>query len=441
LLGENAFSVEESDIKSYINSLLDLDSTGKKYSKTLGEAGDRLKFVTEQLTLQENAKKLGEQEAEEAQKYTDIMQALGKEMSLITTKVALLNENPLDLEQKSLDSAINGILDLDGATTKYASTLSDLGNKFSSVNSKINAQDFISKLNESAAEGVAKLREYGLSTDDIKKRLTAMKAAFSGFTSIFAPAQLKGFFDAISTPVALEGMVAAFDKMKESMKSLGNEAGTVFEKIGKSIGIPEGEMGRFVDSVNFGISTISGIFQQGFENRKANLDNYYTKEQARINNSKLTEEQKQAALLKLEENVSKKKRKIAHDEAKASKRRNIFEATLAGANAVLSALKLGPIAGPIAAAVIGGLAAVQIGAIASAPLPALAKGGLAYGPTTALVGDNRNAGVDPEVIAPLSKLERIMGGSRYVPEVTIRNGDIKIVSDYNVMLDKRLRGA
>ena len=37
---------------------------------------------------------------------------------------------------------------------------------------------------------------------------------------------------------------------------------------------------------------------------------------------------------------------------------------------------------------------------------ALANGGLAFGPTMALVGDNRGAGYDPEVIAPLSKLRQ-----------------------------------
>lgn len=42
--------------------------------------------------------------------------------------------------------------------------------------------------------------------------------------------------------------------------------------------------------------------------------------------------------------------------------------------------------------------------------PALAKGGLAFGPTYAMVGDNPNAGVDPEVIAPLSKLKDMMTG-------------------------------
>jgi hypothetical protein len=41
--------------------------------------------------------------------------------------------------------------------------------------------------------------------------------------------------------------------------------------------------------------------------------------------------------------------------------------------------------------------------------PKLAEGALAYGPTMATVGDNRNARVDPEVIAPLSKLKSLMG--------------------------------
>ena len=41
----------------------------------------------------------------------------------------------------------------------------------------------------------------------------------------------------------------------------------------------------------------------------------------------------------------------------------------------------------------------------------LAKGGLAYGETLAVVGDNPNARMDPEVIAPLSKLKNMIGGA------------------------------
>lgn len=41
-------------------------------------------------------------------------------------------------------------------------------------------------------------------------------------------------------------------------------------------------------------------------------------------------------------------------------------------------------------------------------IPALAEGGLAYAPQLAMVGDNKNASVDPEVIAPLSKLKQFV---------------------------------
>lgn len=41
-------------------------------------------------------------------------------------------------------------------------------------------------------------------------------------------------------------------------------------------------------------------------------------------------------------------------------------------------------------------------------VPKLAKGGLAYGPTLAMVGDNRGATADPEVISPLSTLQGML---------------------------------
>ena len=50
-------------------------------------------------------------------------------------------------------------------------------------------------------------------------------------------------------------------------------------------------------------------------------------------------------------------------------------------------------------------------------LPALAQGGLAEAPTLAMVGDNRNAKVDPEVIAPLSKLKGMVGADPEIIEL------------------------
>jgi len=85
------------------------------------------------------------------------------------------------------------------------------------------------------------------------------------------------------------------------------------------------------------------------------------------------------------------------------------------------------------AAIAAGIALVAIGAglkarmekiSANAGIPALAEGGLAYGPTTALIGDNRNARIDPEVVAPLSKLRDMMGGNQVEVFGRISGNDI-----------------
>lgn len=62
------------------------------------------------------------------------------------------------------------------------------------------------------------------------------------------------------------------------------------------------------------------------------------------------------------------------------------------------------------------LAAVAVGVVTAlfkSKIPKLAKGGLAYGPQLAVVGDNPNASRDPEVISPLSKLHELIKGEMY----------------------------
>ena len=70
---------------------------------------------------------------------------------------------------------------------------------------------------------------------------------------------------------------------------------------------------------------------------------------------------------------------------------------------------LGPFAIAVAGAAGAGASVLFNTLLNKVSAPKLAEGGLAYGPTMATVGDNRNARVDPEVIAPLSKLKSMMG--------------------------------
>ena len=87
------------------------------------------------------------------------------------------------------------------------------------------------------------------------------------------------------------------------------------------------------------------------------------------------------------------------------------------------------------AAIVAGAALIALGAgmksaiqknAESAGVPALAEGGLAYGPTLAMVGDNKGANVDPEIIAPLSKLKDLMGGNAIQVYGRISGDDIVI---------------
>ena len=52
-------------------------------------------------------------------------------------------------------------------------------------------------------------------------------------------------------------------------------------------------------------------------------------------------------------------------------------------------------------------------------IPKLAQGGLATAPTLAMVGDNRNAKADPEVISPLSKLQGLIDGGKMAEAVEL----------------------
>lgn len=110
--------------------------------------------------------------------------------------------------------------------------------------------------------------------------------------------------------------------------------------------------------------------------------------------------------------------------------RKIIAAQLAQgiAAAVKSALTNVPFPLNIAAAASAGAAA---SGVFNAVVPKLAQGGLAFGPTMAVVGDNANARSNPEVIAPLDKLQGMIsqGGGTERLEAVIRGSDIHLANE------------
>jgi len=110
--------------------------------------------------------------------------------------------------------------------------------------------------------------------------------------------------------------------------------------------------------------------------------------------------------------------------------------TLKGATGLLGLLAI-PIAGA-AGSLAAGLFSSLIGKITA---PKLALGGLAYGETLATVGDNPNAAIDPEVIAPLSKLKSILGdGGGGTLEARISGNDLLILLNRAQFNNRRTNG-
>ena len=96
------------------------------------------------------------------------------------------------------------------------------------------------------------------------------------------------------------------------------------------------------------------------------------------------------------------------------------------ANVLSGASSFAASMGPAAPFVLGATLAGMMALVNRIQIPALAEGGLAFGPSMALIGDNPNARVDPEVIAPLSKLKDMMGGNQVEVFGRISGNDIYI---------------
>jgi tape measure domain-containing protein len=464
-----------SDIKENIEKLKSSVAKGNEALNTLkGTMG----------SLIPETKRFGQETGNALSKYEEILLKLKTAQAGIDTKASLFGDDAFVLNQSALKSALEDILSLEGGVTKYKAKIAELGAELRVVEGIIANNEATKKRTEYMQEIKDVVDGMSYTQENLNKKTSLYNDILNSAIKTLGPAnsailRLRDIINQNSQALvvnvagwkglisdngqvtewvnnvgdsfkslnerlkdkALEGMTKQFENLKSSAQSFGDESRDIFDVIGKSIGIGNNRLQEFASTMSYAIGSIGAISSQLFENRRAQLDNYYERERAYIESSKLTEEAKASALLRLEEQVSKKKRRIAHDEAKAQKRRAIFEATLGAANAIINALKLGPIAGPIAAAFIGGLALAQIGSIASAPLPALAGGGLAYGPTTAIVGDNRNAASDPEVIAPLSKLQNMLNGGEKHIVVTgaIKGQDILLSNRYGADTASRYR--
>tara|TARA_R110000744_G_scaffold329623_1_gene435154 strand:- start:68 stop:730 length:663 start_codon:yes stop_codon:yes gene_type:complete len=189
------------------------------------------------------------------------------------------------------------------------------------------------------------------------------------------------------------------------------------------------------------MSAFTGLADAKAEKEQIEMDNkhalenedynqWYEGELKRIEDTIVNEDQKNAAIESLDlvaadkENTLQEKqddetKRIQKKAAQREKKMNIFNSIIGTASAVVKALGSAP---PplnfILAGIVGTLGIAQTAAIASTPIP-LAKGGIAFGPTNALIGEYAGAKNNPEVVAPLDKLKGMLGGSGGVQRVEV----------------------
>lgn len=152
---------------------------------------------------------------------------------------------------------------------------------------------------------------------------------------------------------------------------------------------------------------------------------------ARLKNGQISEAQHASIVEQIDEELDRKKAELERKQAMRERALKIFEAMTNTAVGITAALKMGPIIGPILAAVVGALGAVQIAAIAAAPLPGAEDGGY-LAVTRAQDGKRFRAKDDPDARGFVDGTRVIVSenGEEYVATAAaVRNPTIRPVLD------------
>jgi hypothetical protein len=121
------------------------------------------------------------------------------------------------------------------------------------------------------------------------------------------------------------------------------------------------------------------------------------------------------------------------EEAMRNAARGMINQALAVAQASIieAMISSGKFSGPAAPVIIPALVAGGIGLVQGLfnDIPAFAAGGIVSGPTLGLMGEYSGAASNPEVIAPLDKLQSMMGGQQVQVYGSIDGNSIRLAND------------
>lgn len=163
---------------------------------------------------------------------------------------------------------------------------------------------------------------------------------------------------------------------------------------------------------------------------KKNNDKKKKDLEQRLDLGLINQEQYNAKSEQLDEEYDAKQEEIQLKQARRQKALSIVDAIINTAVGVTSALKLGPIIGPILAAMIGAMGAVQIALITSQPVAGAEKGGVLV--TRAQDGKKFNASIEPNKRGYVEKPTVITGenGLEYIiPNEAMQNPTARPIID------------
>jgi len=204
------------------------------------------------------------------------------------------------------------------------------------------------------------------------------------------------------------------DKFSATLKNGSSKIKSFFQEL-KSNGQTGAENLQLMFTQAFG--ALGAVFDAQLAKQEQADQDRYDREIQRLENSaefaQMTEQEKQDAIQKIEDEAFEKSKKIKRNQARLEKAQAIFSAIVSTARAVAQALPIIPLA-----KVIKVLGAAQVAAIAATPIPTFAEGGIVSGPTVGLMGEYQGARTNPEVIAPLDKLKSMMGSINVNVNVT-----------------------
>ncbi len=147
-----------------------------------------------------------------------------------------------------------------------------------------------------------------------------------------------------------------------------SEGGTFGDALGLSKEEVE-SLGKSIQQISQNVAAVQQTINDTYEARLKNIDSTQKAETDAINSSTLSEEEKKSKIDKLNRDTAKKKYDLELKQFETNKAFQVAQTLIAGAQGVVAAFQLGPVAGGIAAAVIAGVTTAQLSIIQNTAPP------------------------------------------------------------------------